>query len=396
MLLSLSLIFIIGFSLSGIFAKCKIPGILAMILTGILLGPYVMDAISPDILNISSELRTIALVIILTRVGLSLDIYDLKRIGRPAFLLALIPSTLEIASVTFLAPILLPVSHYEAAVLGAVLAAVSPATVVPRMIQLAETGYGTKRYIPQLIMAGASVDNIYVIMIFTFLMSLQTKDHFSPIRLLSIPVSAIMGILLGVISGFILVYLFKRFHFRDTIKVLLILSVAFLFVVLEKACQNTFPISGLLAVIALGCTILKKYEELARRLTTKFAKIWVVTEPILFVLVGAIVDITSIPSIGLSAIALIILALLFRVTGVWISLIRSKLTIRERLFCAISYLPKATVQASIGAIPLASGMAAGNTILTLAFLAILITAPLGSILMDATYPHLLTKETDAA
>lgn len=385
MLFSLSLILIIGFSLSGILNRLNIPGLLGMILTGILLGPYVFNLISPDILNISSDLREIALIIILTRAGLSIDLADLKKVGRPAILMCFVPATLEIIAVTLLAPLFLEITTLEAAIMGSVLAAVSPAVIVPRMLHLMERGYGKRKSIPQLIMAGASVDDIYVIVLFTVFMGMYSGDGFSPTSLLTVPIAIFTGLIVGILSGLLLVKIFKSLHMRDTIKVLIILSTAFLFITLETALEPYVPMSGLLAVMALGGTILKSYEVLAKRIKGKFSKIWVGAELLLFVLVGAAVDITTLPHAGIGAVLLILGALLFRIIGVILSLVRTPLTIKERLFCCFAYMPKATVQAAIGAIPLAAGVEAGNMILTVAVLAIMITAPIGAIGIDRTY-----------
>jgi NhaP-type Na+/H+ or K+/H+ antiporter len=391
MLLSLSLIMIVGFSLSGILGKLRLPGLLGMILTGIALGPYALDLISDDILNISAELRQIALIIILTRAGLAIDIKDLKRVGRPAILMCFVPATFEIVAVTLLAPPLLGVSILEAAIMGAVLAAVSPAVIVPRMLHLMESGYGKDKSIPQLIMAGASVDDIYVIVLFTAFMGMYSGSGFDASAIISVPIAILLGMLLGIVSGLILVWIFKKFHMRDTVKVLILLSTAFLFVSLEAFLKPYFPVSGLLAVMALGATLLKSYEVLAKRLKGKFSKIWVGAEIMLFVLVGAAVDVRYLLFAGFGAVLLITLALVVRMVGVQLSLAKTQLTFKERLFCSIAYLPKATVQAAVGAIPLSAGVAAGQTILTVAVLAIMITAPLGAIGIDATYKKWLTK-----
>lgn len=391
MLFSLSLILIIGFSVSGILNRLHIPGLLGMIATGILLGPFALNLISPEILNISTELREIALIVILTRAGLSIDINDLKKIGRPAILMCFIPATFEIVGITLLAPPLLGISNIEAVILGTVVAAVSPAVIVPRMLHLMESGYGKNKRIPQLIMAGASVDDIYVIVLFTSFLAMYQGEGFSASTILSVPAAIMSGVMVGIIAGLILVKVFKRFHMRDTVKVLILLSTSFLFVSLEAFLEGYVPMSGLIAVMALGGTILKSYEVLAKRLMGKFSKIWVGAEIMLFVLVGAAVDISYLSDAGLNAVLLILLALIFRVLGVGVSLIKTDLNKKERLFCALAYLPKATVQAAIGAIPLTAGVAAGNTILTVAVMAILITAPLGAIGIDRTYKKALIK-----
>lgn len=391
MLFSLALILIIGFTLSGILNRLRLPGILGMLVTGVILGPFVLNLISPDILNISKDLRQIALIVILSRAGLSLDVKDLKKVGRPAILMCFVPATFELVAITLLAPILFKVSYIEAAIMGTVLAAVSPAVVVPRMLKVMEGGYGKEKSIPQLILAGASVDDVYVIVLFTAFMGMYQGKGFSVLSLAAVPISIVVGLAIGILSGLLLVFLFKKLHIRDTVKILIILSVSFLFVTFESEVKAYVPMSGLLAVMALGGTILKKYEILAKRLSNKFSKVWVGAEILLFVLVGAAVDIRFVSDAGLMAVILILSALIFRICGVYICLIKTKLTNREKLFCAISYLPKATVQAAIGSIPLSAGVLAGNTILTVAVLAILITAPIGAIGIDRTYKKLLIK-----
>ena len=395
MLFSLSLILILGFSLSGIFNRLRLPGLLGMILTGIILGPYALNLISPDILDISSDLREIALIIILTRAGLNIDIKDLKKVGRPAILMCFVPALFEITAVTLLAPLFFNISYIEAAIMGSVLAAVSPAVIVPRMIHLIDSGYGKDKSIPQLIMAGASVDDIFVIVLFASFMGMYSGEGFNPASLLLVPVSIISGMGLGIISGFIFVKVFKAIHVRDTVKVLIMLSIAFLFVSLEDFIKPYFPVSGLLAVMAFSATILSTYEVLAKRITGKFSKIWVAAEVLLFVLVGAAVDISYLKGAGIASIVFILSALVFRIVGVNVSLLGTSLDKKERIFCSIAYLPKATVQAAIGAVPLAAGVGAGNLILTVAVVAILISAPLGAIGVDNTYKKLLHKSKTA-
>ena len=395
MLFSLSLILILGFSLSGIFNRLRLPGLLGMILTGIILGPYALNLISPDILDISSDLREIALIIILTRAGLNIDIKDLKKVGRPAILMCFVPALFEITAVTLLAPLFFNISYIEAAIMGSVLAAVSPAVIVPRMIHLIDSGYGKDKSIPQLIMAGASVDDIFVIVLFASFMGMYGGEGFNPTSLLLVPVSIISGMGLGIISGFIFVKVFKAIHVRDTVKALIMLSIAFLFVSLQDFIKPYFPVSGLLAVMAFSATILSTYEVLAKRITGKFSKIWVAAEVLLFVLVGAAVDISYLKGAGIASIVFILSALVFRIAGVNVSLLGTSLDKKERIFCSIAYLPKATVQAAIGAVPLAAGVGAGNLILTVAVVAILISAPLGAIGVDNTYKKLLHKSKTA-
>ena len=394
MLFSLALILICGFAMGGIMQKFRLPPLLGMIVTGIVLGPHVLNLIDGEILNISTDLREIALVVILTRAGLALDIKDLKKVGRPAILMCFVPATFELIAITLLAPVFFDITTLEAAMMGAVLAAVSPAVVVPRMLKLMESGYGKKYSIPQLIMAGASVDDIYVVVLFTSFMGMYQGKGFDMASLINIPVSIVLGLILGIASGLVCVFIFRKIHIRDTVKIMLLLSMAFMFVSLENAVKNQVPVSGLLAVMALGGTILKQYEPLAKRLSGKYAKIWVGAELLLFVLVGAAVDVRFIGNAGVSAVALIFIALLFRMTGVFICLLKTKLNMKERLFSAVAYLPKATVQAAIGGIPLSMGVTGGSIILAVAVLAIMITAPLGAIGTDILYKKLLTKDKD--
>ena len=392
MLFSLALILTIGFALSGLLNRLKLPGILGMLATGIVLGPFALNLISGEILDISAELRQIALIVILVRAGLSLDINDLKKVGRPAILMCFVPATFELVAITILAPILFNISYIEAAIMGTVLAAVSPAVIVPRMLKVMEGGYGKKKSIPQLILAGASVDDVYVIVLFTAFMGMYQGSGFSPLSLAAVPVSIVVGLAVGILVGMMLTWLFKKVHIRDTIKILIILSFAFFLVTMESVLKPYVPMSGLLGVMALGATILKQYTLLAKRLSGKFSKIWVGAEMLLFVLVGAAVDIRFVAGAGFMAVALILGALVFRIGGVYVSLLKTNLTKEEKLFCAMAYLPKATVQAAIGSIPLTSGVTSGNTILTVAVLAILITAPMGAIAVDFSYKRLLTKD----
>lgn len=392
MLLSIALIIVMSLMISKIMKIIKIPSIIGMLITGILLGPYVLDLIDNRILDISAELRQMALIVILLRAGLALKVEDLKKLGRPALLMAFVPATFEIIGVIILAQVLFALSFLESAILGSILAAVSPAVVVPRMIKLIESGYGNKKRIPHLVLSGASLDDVYVIILFTsFLQSFITQDV-SLNMIYQIPTSILLGIGLGILIGYLAVILFKKFHMRDTIKVLILFAAAFLFISLEEFVKPGVMISGLLAVMTLGATINHFYNKLANRLVVKFEKIWVIAEMMLFVLVGAAVDISVIPSIGINAILLIFGALIFRMIGVVISLIITKYTFKEKLFVAISYLPKATVQAAIGAIPLSIGISSGYLILTIAVLSILITAPLGAILIDYAAPRLLKQE----
>lgn len=392
MLLSLSLMILVSLSLSRLLQGLKMPPLIGMLLAGIVLGPYGLNLISPAILSISTDLRQIALIIILTRAGLALNVSDLKKVGRPAFFMSFLPATFEIIVITLVAPLFFGISYLEAAILGTVLGAVSPAVVVPQMLKLLEKGYGKKQGVPQLILAGASVDDIYVIVWFSCFMEIYQSGHFSAQLLLTIPISIIVGCVIGFLTGSLLVKLFKHFHIRDTVKLLIIIALAFAIVSMEKTVQVWLPMSGLLAVMVLGITLLQQYKVLAERLSERFSKIWIAAELMLFILVGASVDINYVANAGLLALLLILLALVFRSIGVFISLMQTPLTKKERLFCAISYLPKATVQAAIGGLPLAAGVGAGKLILTVAVLAILVTAPLGAIGINQSYPHLLKKD----
>lgn len=394
MLTSLAFIFLLGLSLGYVFMKLKLPALIGMLLTGIALGPYVLNLLEPSLLSVSVDLRQLALVIILTRAGLALDIKDLMKVGRPALLMCFVPACFEIAGMMLIAPPLLGISLLDAAIMGTVVAAVSPAIIVPKMLYLMDQKYGTSKSIPQLIMAGGSVDDVFVIVMFTAFTGLALGGNISAVSFLQIPVSILSGLVLGVLLGWLLTRYFKRYHMRDSVKVLIILSVSFLLVALERVLKGILPVSGLLAVMALGATLLKNYEVLALRLSAKFSKLWVGAEILLFVLVGATVDIKYAVGAGLSAVVVILFSLLFRMAGVFVCMIKTQLTLKERVFCMIAYLPKATVQAAIGSLPLAMGLPCGKIVLTVAVLAILITAPLGAFGIDMTYKRLLEKETD--
>lgn len=392
MLFSIALIMLLGFLISGIFGKMKIPGLLGMILTGIILGPHVLDLISMDILGISAELREITLVIILVRAGLSIDLKDLRKVGRPAVMLCFIPATLEVGLTLLLGPLLFGITYLEAAMMGSVIAAVSPAIVVPAMLRLMESGYGKNNSIPQMIMAGATIGNIYVIILFTIFLGMWSHPGSDGTALIQVPVSILTGFAVGVLCGLVLIFVFRKFHIRDTIKVLIILSVSFLLVLLEDFTRTLIPVSGLLGVMVLGGTIKNNYEVLAKRLVGKFSKIWVGAEMLLFVLVGAAVDIGHVADAGVMAVLLICATTIARTTGVFVSLIKTRLVIREKAFCAVSYIPGATVQAAIGAVPLAMGVPAGELILAVAVISILMTAPVGAIGIEKLHDRLLTRD----
>lgn len=396
MLTSLALIFLFGLIFGALFQKLRLPPLLGMLIVGIVLGPYALDWLDDSLLSISADLRQIALIIILTRAGLNLNIRDLKKVGRPAILMCFLPACFEILGMLVLAPPLLHISYLDAAIMGAVVGAVSPAVIVPKMLRLMEEGYGTQKSIPQMILAGASVDDVFVIVLFSAFTGLAQGESLSPLRFAEIPVSILLGVLVGAALGLLLAFFFQEVHMRDSIKVLLILSLSFLLVALEDALEGIVPISGLLAVMSLGIALQRKRDVVAKRLSLKFSKLWVAAELLLFVLVGATVDLHYAYAAGLSAVILIFGVLVFRMAGVWCCLLRTKLIFKERLFCMLAYMPKATVQAAIGSVPLAMGLSCGNIVLTVAVLAILITAPLGAFLIDLTYKKLLPRDEKVA
>lgn len=391
MLKSIALIMLIGMSAGWVCRKVKLPGLIGMLFTGIILGPYVLNMLDSSILLVSADIRKIALVIILTRAGLTLNLEDLKKVGRPAFLMCFVPATFEMIGMIILAPRLLDVSLIEAAVIGAVVAAVSPAVVVPEMIKLMEEGYGTKQGIPQLILAGASVDDVYVIVMFTAFTSLAQGSNVSVMSFVNIPVSIIFGIIIGIIIGKALAVVWKKVHIRDTVKAAIFLSVALLLVGVEASLNTPITFASLISVMFIGIALKKDRPEVAFRLSQKYNKMWVWAEVMLFVLVGATVDIGYVAYAGVSVIVIIIGALIFRMAGVALCMAGTKLKLKERVFCMLAYTPKATVQAAIGGVPLSMGLACGNTVLIVAVLAIIITAPLGAFAIDMTYRKLLKK-----
>lgn len=371
--------------------KIKLPGLLGMLFTGIILGPYVLNFIDDSILNISADLRKIALIIILTRAGLSLDIKDLKKVGRPAVLMCFVPACFEMAGMILLAPRILGISTLDAAIMGAVVAAVSPAVVVPKMIKLMEEGYGVKQGIPQLILAGTSVDDVFVIVMFTAFTGLAQGEAVSLKSFVNVPLSVITGILVGLTAGYLLAKFFEKVHIRDTSKVMILLSVSFILVTAEDYAADMIPFASLIGVMAAGISLQKKREAVAKRLSSKFNKLWVVSEIMLFVLVGAAVDIQYAVKAGIAPVFLIFSVLIFRMAGVFVCLLKTKLNIKERAFCMLAYMPKATVQAAIGGFPLAMGLSCGNIVLSVAVIAILITAPLGAFCIDMTYKRFLQR-----
>lgn len=391
MLISIALILLVGMFMGWLCKKIKLPGLLGMLFTGIILGPYVLNFIDDSILSISADLRKIALIIILTRAGLSLDIKDLKKVGRPAVLMCFIPACFEMTGMVLLAPRILGISTLDAAIMGAVVAAVSPAVVVPKMIKLMEEGYGVKQGIPQLILAGASVDDVFVIVMFTAFTGLAQGEAVSLKSFVNVPLSVITGILVGLAAGYLLAKFFEKVHIRDTSKVMILLSVSFILVTAEDYAADMIPFASLIGVMAAGISLQKKREVVAKRLSSKFNKLWVVSEIMLFVLVGAAVDIQYAVKAGIAPVFLVFSVLIFRMTGVFVCLLKTKLNIKERAFCMLAYMPKATVQAAIGGLPLAMGLSCGNIVLSVAVIAILITAPLGAFCIDMTYKRFLQR-----
>ena len=397
MLTSLSLIFLVGLSLAAISEKMHLPRIVGMIVSGILLGPYVLDMLDPQILGISSELRQMALIIILIKAGLSLDLSDLKKVGRSAVLMSFVPASFEILGYVLFAPLLLGVSRIEAAVMGAVLGAVSPAVVIPRMLRLMNEKRGTEKSIPQLIMAGSSCDDIFVIVLFTAFVGIAQGGRAKLLDFINIPISILLGVAFGAVFGFVFAFFFEKMYMRgnsirNSVKVIIVLGAAFLLVAIETCVKRWVAVSGLLAVVSMACVLrVKSADCVTKRLSEKFGKLWLAAEVILFVLVGAAVDIRYTLSAGLSAVGMIFIALMFRALGVMLCLAGTPLNIKERFFCIIAYLPKATVQAAIGSVPLAMGLSCGEIVLSVAVLGILITAPLGALGIDLSYKKLLNE-----
>lgn len=392
MLISIAYMLLMGMFLGWICQKLQLPALTGMILTGMVLGPHILNLIDESILQISSELRKIALIIILMRAGLSLNVDDLKKVGRPAILMCFLPACFEITGMILLAPKLLGMTILDSAILGSVIAAVSPAVIVPKMLKLMEEHYGATKSIPQLILAGASVDDVFVIVLFSAFTGLAKGNQISITSFLTIPVSILTGIGIGILIGCMLAKYFEHIHMRDTAKILILLCISFVLVTLEDSSAFLLPFSALIAIMSMGIALQKKRQIVAVRISLKFNKLWVAAEILLFVLVGATVDLKYAASAGISAVILIFGVLLFRMAGVFCCLIKTNLSMKERLFCMIGYTPKATVQAAIGGVPLAMGLSCGNIVLTIAVLAILITAPCGAFLIEQTYQKLLTPE----
>lgn len=390
-LTSIGIILMCGLILGSVCKKIKLPPLLGMLIVGIVLGPYVLNCISPEVLNISADLRQFALIVVLTRAGLSFNIKELKQNGRSAIMLCFVPAIMEIIGYILLGIFLLKINWNEAALLGCVMAAVSPAVIVPRMLKLKETGYGTNKGIPQMILTGASADDVFVIILFAAFLGVSKRGVFDFNIIWRTPISMVLGIGLGLLIGWLFSLFVKRFHIRNTIKIIMLLCFSFFFISIENHINEYVPFSGLLAVIAMSAMLFAKHKECAKQLSIRYNKLWLVAEILLFVLVGATVDISFAMKSGVVIIAVIVLTLIFRIIGVYFCLIGTNLNIKERLFCAIAYIPKATVQAAIGAIPLTMGLACGQIILTAAVLSILITAPIGAFLIDILYKKLLVE-----
>ncbi len=398
MLTSLALIFLVGLSAAAICGYLHLPRIIGMLFTGIILGPHVLGLLDDKILSISSELRQIALIIILLKAGLSLNLADLKKVGRPAVMMAFVPASFEICGYLLCAPMILGITRIESAVMGAVLAAVSPAVVVPRMVQLMENRYGTEKSIPQMILAGASCDDIFVIVLFSTFAGMAQGGTADFTQFLNVPVSIVLGILLGAAVGYLLSLFFetayaKEHYVRNSMKVIVVLGLSFLLMAVETWAKPYVSVSGLLAVVSMACVFkMKCPKSVSGRLSEKFGKLWIAAEVVLFVMVGAAVDIRYTATAGGAAVVMILLALIFRAAGVCVCMAGTALNKKERLFTVIAYLPKATVQAAIGSVPMAMGLSCGQIVLSVAVLAILITAPLGAIGMDVTYRRLLKRQ----
>ncbi|RDU24039.1 cation:proton antiporter [Anaerosacchariphilus polymeriproducens] len=391
MLTSLALIFLVGLTLGSIFQKLKLPSLVGMIITGIILSPNALNLLDASLIEIAPSLRKLSLVIILTRAGLSLEVEDLKKVGRPAILMCFVPACFEIIGIILVAPKLLGISVLDAAILGSVIAAVSLAVIVPRMLKIMEEGYGKKHSIPQLVLAGTALDNVFVIVVFSAFISLAKGEDISPMSFVQIPISIVTGILLGIIAGVILATFFKRFHMRDSVKVIIILSLSFLFLECENQLKGILPMSGLLAIMSMGVFLNRSYKILSKRLSAKYNRLWVAAEVLLFVLVGVTVDLRYVRETGIWAVLTIVVALLIRMAGVFVSLLKSRLSKKEKLFCMMAYTPKATMQAAIAGIPLSLELSCGKIVLTVAVIAILITAPFGAICVDKNYKKLLEK-----
>ena len=391
MLFSFAMMILVSVVFAMIMRKVGLPNLLGYLLTGIILGPFVFNVIDTTTFQISSDIRQIALMIILMRAGLNLQISDLKKVGSSALLMCFVPASFEILGLMILAPIFLHLDLLNAAILGTVLAAVSPAVVVPLMLRLMDEGYGTKEGIPQLIMAGASMDDVYVIVLFTSLLTLAKSGEFNALSLLRIPTSILFGIVSGIVLGYVLCKLYRLLKLPTGIELASMFAIGMVLITIERIMTGMIGFSGLLAIMALTATIRHIKPEMADKYSAVLAKLWQPAEIFLFALVGASVRIDYALSFGPVVLVVIILALVFRILGVYLSIMKTKFNMKERIFTMGAYLPKATVQAAIGGLTLEAGLASGELILTAAVTAILFTAPLGAIFISLTYRNFLQK-----
>lgn len=392
MLLSLGFIIVVGYLLGRLLSAMNLPSLIGYIIAGLIMGPSFFNLIDQSTLDIASDLRRIALMIILLRAGLNIDFQDLKKVGRPAILMSFLPATLEIIGTIILAPIFFGMSYLSAAILGAIVAATSPAVVVARMLDLMGMGYGKKKGVPQMILAGSSMDDIFVIIIFTALTALAQTGEFHWLSMLSMPTSIILGIAGGLLVGWLLSLAIEKYQLSGGYPVILSFGMAMLFDGIEKAMTGPIGFSALLAVMAMGFMMFRVNPVQAKSVQVGFNHLWQVFEIILFVLVGASMSIESVKDSGLIAVVLIVLLLVFRGLGVLLSVLGTQLNKEEKAFAIFAYIPKATVQAAIGAVPLAMGLPNGQIILTISVVAILVTAPLGAVLIDQTHNRLLRND----
>ncbi|MCR5214266.1 MAG: cation:proton antiporter [Eubacterium sp.] len=391
MLLSIGLIILSGLLLGTFCKKIRFPSLFGMIIAGIIIGPHVLNLIDSSILDVSSEIRRIALIIILIRAGLKLDISVLKKVGRPAILMCFLPACLEIIGMVLVAPMMFGISRLDAAILGTVIGAVSPAVIVPRMIKLIDEGYGKDKGIPQMILAGASVDDVFVIVMFTTFTGLAQGNDLSIMSFVNIPVSIIIGIIIGLIVGYILYKWFSNIKMNLIIMTVIMLSVSFLLSTIETKFPM-IPFASLIGIMCMGIMVRRKDQDMALKMSGQYDKLWTVAEIFLFVLVGASVEINYLKEAGIKAVLLILIVLLFRMVGVFICIIGTGMTFKEKAFCMIAYTPKATVQAAIGGLPLAMGLPCGEIVLVISVVAILLTAPMGAFGIDLTYRKCLNQD----
>ena len=391
MLTDIAIIFVFGIFMAYIFEKIGLAPIIGMLIAGIIISPNQLNFVSDDIINLSADLRQIALVTILTRAGLALNFDKLKKVGRPAILLSFVPASIEMLGIIIFAKRFFSIDTIDAGILAAVLAAVSPAIVVPRMIKLIDEGYGADKNIPEMILAGASVDDVFVIVFFSSFLALKTGGTLSAMSFLNIPISIITGILLGIVAGKILAIVFEKIKVNDIYKAMIFIGISFLMLRLQNVIEKYLALSALISIMTAGITINRKNTKLSTKLLDSYNRLWKVFELFLFVLVGISVNLAYVREAGFLAVILILIGLIFRMIGVNFSLIKTNLNKNERLFTSFAYLPKATVQAAIGPVALQMGLASGNLILSVSVIAILLTAPLGAILTDKTYKKLLKK-----